>query len=83
MLVSLDSIYDCVISIESMECCCQSVDGITRITPQTLAIQYQNLEKTKKLIASESGSVRFAEKPCLKVLFANLLGEKNTVRSPK
>ena len=72
-----------VLVLESMECRCPSVDGITRITPQTLAIQYQNLEKTKKLIASESGSVRFAEKPCLKVLFANLLGEKNTVRSPK
>jgi len=43
-----------VLVLESMECCCPSVDGITRITPQTLAIQYQNLEKTKKLIASES-----------------------------
>lgn len=53
LLVSLDSIYDCV-SIESMESCCPSVDGITRITPQTLAIQKQNLEKTKKLIANKS-----------------------------
>jgi hypothetical protein len=33
------------------------------------------------IVAQDAGHVRFAEKPCLKVLFADLLREKNIVPS--